>query len=169
MITAYLGLGSNLGDKVGYIQQAHMMLKDTEGIEVEASSSLYESEPYGNKQQDWFINAVLKVNTIHSPERLLTLSQRIEDKLGRERSADTKWGPRTIDIDILFYNNELVSTNHLQIPHYEVHSRAFVLVPLMELSPDLIHPVMNKSIIELHNELLEPEKVFLYGTKTSEI
>lgn len=166
MSIAYIGLGSNIGDRIGYIQQAHKLLSDTEGIVVLNSSSLYETEPVGYKDQEWFVNAALHIETTLIPEKLLDECQRIERQLGRVRHPEApQWGPRTIDLDILFYDNLIISQDRLQIPHPRVHQRAYSLVPLLELEPDYIHPVIGESLMEIHSSLPEPEEVYLYGTR----
>jgi 2-amino-4-hydroxy-6-hydroxymethyldihydropteridine diphosphokinase len=170
MSITYIGMGSNIGDRVGYIQQAHMLLSDTEGIKVLNSSSIYETEPVGCENQEWFINAVLEIQTSLKPRELLKECFRIETQLGRTRNDDIeKWAPRTIDLDILFYDNLIIADDKLQIPHHQLHSRAFVLVPLLELAPDFIHPALEKSIEDLYNDLPAPEEVYLYGTRPIDI
>lgn len=169
MARAYIGIGSNIGDRIGYVQQAHKLLNDTKGIAVVTSSSLYETEPYGYKNQSWFVNAVLEIETELEPLELLRECQRIEKQLGRVRHPEApQWGPRTIDLDILFYNDLIVSSDELQIPHSRVHQRAYALVPLLELAPDLIHPVIKETLIEIHSNLPDPEEVYLYGTRRVE-
>lgn len=166
MTIAYIGVGSNIGDRIGYVQQAHCLLNDTEGICVIDSSSLYETEPVGYKDQEWFINAVLKVETALSPEELMNQCLRIEKQLGRVRDNNSpKNGPRTLDLDVLFYDNEVICSEMIEIPHPRMHQRACVLVPFLELDSDLIHPVFNKTISELHENLDVPEEVYLYGTR----
>ena len=166
MTIAYIGVGSNIGDRIGYVQQAHCLLNDTEGIAVLESSSLYETEPVGYKDQEWFINAVLKAETTLSPEELLNQCFRIENQLGRIRHQELpKNGPRTLDLDILFYDNKVINSEIIDIPHPRMHQRAYALVPLLELDADLVHPVINKTISELHENLDEPEEVYLYGTR----
>jgi 2-amino-4-hydroxy-6-hydroxymethyldihydropteridine diphosphokinase len=166
MSIAYICAGSNIGDRIGYIQQAHSLLNDTENIHVLESSSFYETEPVGHKDQEWFINAVLKVQTALSPEELLNQCLRIEKQLGRKRSPDMpKNMPRTLDLDILFYDDKIISGEMLEIPHSKVHVRAFALVPMLELDAEFVHPVLEKNISELHESLEEPEEVYLYGTR----
>ena len=166
MSIAYIGIGSNIGDKIGYIQQATMLLKDVNEIKFIDSSSLYETEPFGVKDQEWFINAVIKISTTLSPKELLAVCHRIERQLGRIREDDIqKWGPRTVDLDIIFYDDLVISRENLQIPHVGAHMRAFVLVPMLEIDPEYIHPVLNKTISEIHEELSDPEEVYLYGTR----
>jgi len=166
MTIAYIGVGSNIGDRISYVQQAHCLLNDTRGIQVLESSSLYETEPVGYKNQEWFINAVLKTKTDLSPEELLNQCFRIENQLGRLRSPEVpKNGPRTLDLDILFYDNKIINNEIMEIPHPRMHKRAYTLVPLLELDAELEHPVFNKTISDLHENLDEPEEVYLYGTR----
>ncbi|MFH0702565.1 MAG: 2-amino-4-hydroxy-6-hydroxymethyldihydropteridine diphosphokinase [bacterium] len=166
MSIAYICIGSNIGDRVGYVQQAHNLLNDTEGIKIINGSSLYETEPYGYKNQEWFVNAVLKIETNLEPLKLLEECQRIERQLGRVRNMELpQWGPRTMDLDILFYDKLIITTNELQIPHPMLDLRAYALVPFLEIAPDLIHPVIGKTISEIHNNLPAPEEVYLYGTR----
>lgn len=168
MAKVFLSLGSNIGDRLANITQAVSLLTMAEKIKVVKSSSFYETEPWGNKNQNWFVNAVIEIETELSPEELLMFCQNIERQLGRIRKENEKWAERTIDIDILMYNNEIISIGDiLNIPHYFMHLRAFVLVPMLEVNPDLIHPVFNKTITQLYDELEEPEDVFLYGTVIS--
>ena len=164
MAIAYLCLGSNIGDKVTYLQQAVKMLTATGMVTVVRSSAFYETEPWGNKDQEWFINAVIEAKTTFSATELLHHCQQVEQMLGRIREGVPRWGERTIDIDILLYGREVINLPELIIPHPRMHERAFVLVPMLELVPLLKHPILNKSILELHEALSAPEDVFLYGT-----
>jgi 2-amino-4-hydroxy-6-hydroxymethyldihydropteridine diphosphokinase len=163
--TAYICAGSNIGDRVGYLQQANMLLKDTPGITVLEISSIYETEPVGYKDQEWFANAVIKIETDLEPHDLLAECMRIEKQLGRDRSTEERWGPRTLDLDILFYDDRIIAEEDLRIPHPRMHERAYALVPMLELDPDFVHPILGKTVVDLHNELEEPEEVYLYGTR----
>ena len=166
MTIVYLSLGSNKGDRVNYIHQAASLIANSENIKLVRASTLYESEPWGEKNQPWFVNAGLEVKTTLSPSEFLTKMQNIETKLGRVRDKNTKkWSEREIDIDIIFWGNEIINEPDLKIPHPYAHRRAFVLVPFLELIPDFIHPVIKKSLIDIHSELEEPEDVWLYGTR----
>ena len=164
MALVYLSLGSNIGDRVAYIQQAVKLLQNDGMLTLVRSSTLYETEPWGNKEQNWFINAVIEAKTQLLPQELLKYCQEIEAQLGRMRSGVPRWGERTIDIDILFYDDKVINTPELTIPHKYLHERAFTLVPLLELVPSFKHPVLGKTILELHEALEKPEDVFLYGT-----
>lgn len=165
MAIVYLCLGSNKENKLSYIQQATRMLGDSGHLRVVRASTFYETEPWGNKNQEWFVNAVIEAQVDLSAEALLELCQSVEAKLGRNRDIEERWGARTVDIDILFYDNRILNTERLCIPHNRLHERAFVLVPLMELIPDFVHPVLKKTILQLHEELENPEDVYLYGTR----
>jgi len=167
MANVYIGLGSNLGDRLGFIQQAVQMLEFHDAIKVHETSSFYETEPYGMKDQDWFINAVVRVSTTLTPVEILRVCQHIESKLGRKR--EMKWGPRVIDLDILLYNEEIIADDILTIPHPATYDRACCIVPLLEIAEDLIHPILQKSMEEIYQNLEFPEEVYLYGTKPHEI
>lgn len=150
---AYLGLGGNVGDREEYIEQAVFLLNKTAGISVTKRSTNYETEAEGQKNQAPFINAAIEVKTKLSPQKLLESVQEIETTLGREREVE--WGPRTIDIDILLYDDEILSEDELQIPHPLLHERYFVLLPLREIAGDKIHPVLEKSIADIYEEKKE--------------
>ena len=164
MARVFISLGSNVGDRLANIQQAVSLLSMTDKIKIVKSSSFYETEPWGNKNQTWFVNAAVALDTELSPVELLKLCQSVEMQLGRNRVNQEKWSERTIDIDILMYDNLIMSNDILSIPHPYMHKRAFVLVPMLEVKSDLVHPVFKKTISELYDELEYPEDVFLYGT-----
>lgn len=165
MAIVYLSLGSNKGDRIGYIQQATSLLSATDGITIIRTSAFYETEPWNMVSDTWFVNAVVELKTNLSAQALLEECHRIEKQLGRKRENEDAYDDRTIDIDILFYNRDIINEADLIIPHKYVHLRAFTLVPMLELAPDFVHPVLNKSIIDLHSDLENPEMVFLYGTR----
>lgn len=165
MAIVYLCLGSNKGDRVGYVQQATSLLGAIEGIKIIRTSSLYETQPWLEQDTTWFVNAVIEIKTSLSPQELLSECLRVEKQLGRNRDVEGHHGDRTIDIDILFYDKEIINDANLQIPHKYLHQRAFTLVPMLELNPDFIHPDLNKSMADLHEELENPEMVYLYGTR----
>lgn len=150
LATAYLGLGSNVGDREEYIEQAVFLLEKNPNIQVYKRSSNYETEAEGGADQPPFINAAVEIRTKLPPHKLLEFCQEIETALGREREVE--WGPRTIDIDILLYENEIISDDKLQVPHPLMHERMFVLRPLKEIAPHMIHPVLEKSIEALYDE-----------------
>ena len=165
MARVFLSLGSNMGDRSANISQAVSLLSMTDRVKIVKTSSFYETEPWGNKKQDWFVNAALAMDTDYTPEELLKYCQGIELKMGRIRKENERWGQRAIDIDILMYDDKVISKGTmLNIPHPLMHLRAFVLVPMLEVKSDLVHPVFNKTIAQLYDELDNPEDVFLYGT-----
>ena len=165
MAIAYLCLGSNIGDKIGYVQQAVKLLTSTGLVTVVRTSALYETEPWGNKDLDWFVNGVIEVKTKLSPRELLEHCKNTERKMGRTTGNTDKYEARIIDIDILFYGDLIVDEPDLKIPHEHLHERAFAIVPLLELIPDYEHPKFNKSLLDLHEELETLDDVFLYGTR----
>ncbi len=165
MAIAYLSLGSNKGDRIGYVQQAASLLGMDEKITIVRTSAFYESEPWNMNTKNWFVNAVVEIKTQYFPQELLVACQRVECQLGRTPIEKGQYQDRTIDIDILFYNKEIINEENLTIPHKYVHLRAFTLVPMMELNSDFVHPVLHKTIEEMHNDLENPEMVFLYGTR----
>lgn len=167
MAIVYIGLGSNLGDRLGFIQQAVQMLDFNDAIKILETSSFYETEPYGIKDQDWFINAAVKISTTLTPVEVLRVCQHIEEKLGRKR--EMKWGPRVIDLDILLYDDEIIADDILTIPHPATYDRACCIVPLLEIAEELIHPILQKDMDEIYQNLEFPEEVYLYGTRPHEI
>ncbi len=146
MSKIYLGLGSNVNDRITFINSAIKHVNKLSGCKVEQVSSFYESFPYGKTNQGNFINTVITVKTSIAPLDLFRLLKDIEIKTGRKQRG--RWGPREIDIDILFYDNLILESNELTIPHNDLHNRGFVLMPLIELEPDIIHPKSKKLLKE---------------------
>lgn len=151
--TAYIGLGSNLGDRLLYLSDALEMLDKAGGVSVTKKSPVYETKPVGVTDQPKFLNCAVQVQTTLTPDELLVVCRAIEEKL--ERVRITKWGPRTIDLDILFYGNKVINEKMLKIPHPRIQDRGFVLKPLMDIAPDLIHPVFKSTIKELYFQFTE--------------
>lgn len=149
--TAYIALGSNMGDKTKYLDDAVHALDQLKECEVEKISSWIMTEPYGVTNQDKFLNGCLKLHTLFTPEELLETLHQIEKKAGRERVIH--WGPRTLDLDILFYDDLIYGTEGLCIPHADMKNRAFVLQPLCEIAPNVHHPITGKTIKEMLEEL----------------
>ena len=146
MPMVFLGLGSNIGNKEDHINKALTFISEL--YTVKKISHLYLTEPVGNIKQDWFLNCVVEIQTDIDPKKLLSSFKSIERKLGRTKTE--KNGPRTIDIDILFYGDHIVKTKNLVIPHPLIQERLFVLQPMMDINPDFVHPVFKKSIHELY-------------------
>lgn len=176
MNKVFLGLGANLGDRGANLQRALVDLERW-GVKILQSSSIYETEPVGNKNQPWFYNMAVRAGTDLRPEDLLKVISVIELGLGRKRESQDQWqgrevrirlgrkssedsgkivekdsGPRPIDIDILFYENEIIDLPDLQIPHPGIEKRKFVLIPFAEIVPDFVHPVLKKSVKQLLND-----------------
>ena len=149
MNEAYLLTGGNMGDRTGFLKEARKKIEYECGRIVQ-SSALYETAAWGKEDQESFLNQVLQLETMLSPRDLLITILKIEESLGRKR--EVKYGPRTIDIDILFYNNEIIEEEGLHIPHPRLQDRRFVLAPLSEIAPHKIHPLLLKSIEQLLKE-----------------
>lgn len=156
MKTAYLGLGSNLGDRKKYLDDAIKMIGDQVG-DIIQHSGLYETAAWGVDNQPNYYNQVIKIQTNLYPLELLKQILLIETALGRERII--KWGPRTIDIDFLFYEDYYFATPELTLPHPWISSRNFVLAPLTEISPDFVHPVLKKTIYELSRQCTDQAEI----------
>lgn len=151
MAKVFLGLGSNLGDREKNVKEAVRLLQES-GMAGEVKiSSFYETEPEGVKEQPLFLNGVLEMETVFSPQALLDTLQAIERQLGRKRGR--KWGPRVIDLDILLYGDLVMKEEGLEIPHPLLAERSFVLVPLAEIAPETVHPVLKKAISDLRVNL----------------
>lgn len=155
MNTCYIGLGSNIEPCKQYLDEA-MELLEVQGVTIADKSTVYETAPVGYAEQNNFLNMVIKVNTVLVATDLLVVCQKIELELGRRRTM--KNGPRTVDLDILFYNDENIQLDKLIIPHPRLHERAFVLVPLVEISPNLKLPGTAKKMIDLLAALTKEER-----------
>jgi len=154
-VIAYIGLGSNMGDKLAACRRALELL--TRAGRINRVSSFYCTEPVGYPDQEMFLNAVAELETDLSPLALLAACHVIEEELGRNRMF--RWGPRTIDLDILLYGNQVVNTGELTIPHPLMAERRFVLTPLCEIAPAAVHPVSKKTVSHLLEELSDPHRV----------
>ena len=144
---AYIGVGSNLGDKLGHCLKAIDRANEIPGCKVKAKSHFFRTEPVGVKVQDWYVNGVFSLLTDVSAQHLLHSLLAIETSMGRERKR--KWDSRIIDLDILLFGEEVISEEGLKVPHPLMHLRRFVLVPMVSLAPDVVHPVLDKTMVEL--------------------
>lgn len=155
MNTAFVALGSNLSKREEYLSEAIDMLNEHEAIRVSKRSSVYETEPVGYVDQNDFLNMVIQVETNMSAYQLLGQCQQIEQELGRKRVV--KWGPRTIDLDILLFNDEHMTAERLTIPHPHMHERAFVMVPLVDVNPTVEIPTLHQTAQEVLDGLPKEE------------
>lgn len=155
-VKAVISLGSNLGDSAELLRIAEEKLSECEGIRMGKCSSLYRTSPYGVTEQPDFLNACLTFDTFLEPEELLEFMQEIEAECGRERKEH--WGPRTLDLDLLFYGDRVIRTERLVVPHPQIAKRMFVMEPLKEIDPYLPHPLTGKTVEEMWEELKEKEQ-----------
>jgi dihydroneopterin aldolase/2-amino-4-hydroxy-6-hydroxymethyldihydropteridine diphosphokinase len=151
--TAYIGVGSNLGNRQEYLDFAADEIDTDANCFLVKMADTIETEPYGMTEQPDFLNTCMQIRTLYTPQELLARCNEIEKRAGRERTVH--WGPRTLDMDILFYDELVLCEENLVIPHVELYKRAFVLVPLAQIAPYKIHPVFKKSVLELLQDLLE--------------
>lgn len=159
METAYLLLGTNEGAREKHLQKAKELIEKECG-KIIRSSSVYETEAWGLKEQNSFLNEAVSISTSHTPHSLLSALKNIETETGRTQTV--KWGPRVIDIDILFYGNETVNEVDLKIPHLFIAERRFTLVPLNEIAIEFVHPVLKKTMNELLKECTDESEVKVY-------
>ncbi|MDY6844349.1 MAG: 2-amino-4-hydroxy-6-hydroxymethyldihydropteridine diphosphokinase [Thermodesulfobacteriota bacterium] len=152
----FIGIGSNVGDKIAQCLHAISLL-ESEDNRVVKKSSLFETLPWGIENQELFINCVVELETKMSAIELLQFLQSIERRMGRTKYI--KWGPRIIDLDILFFNDEIINTEELEIPHPLISQRDFVLIPLKEIHPHMVHPQLGLTISEL-SELLPKREIY---------
>jgi 2-amino-4-hydroxy-6-hydroxymethyldihydropteridine diphosphokinase len=156
----YIGIGSNLGDRRANAGEATLLVSQLPSTRLVRASSLYESEPLGNAKT-WFVNSVIEIETDLAPEALLKRLQAIEEAMGRKRVKGKRWGSRIIDLDVLLFDQDVVDKRNLKIPHPELHKRRFVLLPLAELAPQVIHPQLGQSISTLLATVKDAKRVVL--------
>lgn len=157
----FIGIGSNLGNRRAYYQKALERVAALPKTRIVKRSSLYESEPLG-ESKNWYLNGVIEIETEFPPPQLLNRLQKIEEALGRKRTAETKkWASRKIDLDLLMFDNQIVESRTLKVPHPELHNRRFVLLPLAELAPHLTHPRFGMTMVELLSGLKDKKRVLL--------
>ncbi len=163
--TYHLIIGGNLGDRIEHLSKARNLLRKEAG-EILGKSTIYETQPWGYEDQPWFLNQVIELKSSKSPVELLETIKEIEIKVGR--TASEKWHARTIDIDILLCGSMIVKQNRLDIPHPLLDSRNFVLIPLMELAPYHIHPILDKSIEEIYLDCRDKGEVYIFNLDEQE-
>jgi 2-amino-4-hydroxy-6-hydroxymethyldihydropteridine diphosphokinase len=156
----FLGLGSNIDDRVAYIKTATSFIRSCSEIKIVKSSLIYETEPWGIRNQSAFLNRVLMLESSLLPEDLLNFVKDVEVKTGRTQRD--KWHEREIDVDILFYDDQVVTSERFSLPHREVQNRKFVLIPMCEIAEDFVHPVFNKSMKTLLKETKDISEVKPY-------
>lgn len=154
----FLGLGSNEGDRLGFLSRAVHELHQSLSLSIQSVSSVYETEPVGYDNQKWFLNAVIEAESATSPETLLSVIGDVENNLLRRR--DVRWGPRTIDVDILCFGKQIIATTELRIPHPRLKERRFVLEPFAEIAPEWICPGTAHSIERLLQECRDNHSVW---------
>ena len=156
----FIGIGSNLGERRSNCREARQKIAQLPKTRVVKESSLYESEPHGNAKT-WFVNAVIEIETDHAPADLLKKLKTIEESMGRKRVKGKRWGSRIIDLDLLFFNSEVVHTKTLKIPHPEIAKRKFVLLPLAEVAPQLQHPELGQTVSQILATAKDQKRVVL--------
>jgi 2-amino-4-hydroxy-6-hydroxymethyldihydropteridine diphosphokinase len=157
---AFIGIGSNLGDRKANYLEAIDRIQKLSGTRIVKQSSLYESEPLGDAKT-WFVNAVIEIETEAAADDLLKRLKAIESTMGRKRVRGKRWGSRIIDLDILFFDSEIINKRTLKVPHPELQNRRFVLAPLSELAPQFVHPKLAQSVSELLAGLKDTKKIHL--------
>lgn len=159
--TVIIGLGTNIGNRQHNLRAA--LDRISKYIEIEKTSSIYETQPVDYEHQTWFLNMVVQGTTEIPPNKLLAMLQETESAMGRKPTISK--GPRIIDLDILFYSDEVLSSKNLTIPHPEIQNRRFVLMPLSEISPGFLHPKLNKTIKNMLNNFKHDQQVSLWIEK----
>lgn len=164
--TSFIALGSNIGERQSYLYHAIKKMQNHSSIEIVNYSSIYETDPVGYEEQDKFLNMVIKANVNLQPLELLHTLQKIENELSRKR--EIRWGPRTIDLDILLYNQDNIETEQLIVPHPRMYERAFVMIPLLELNNEDVIPQIDRSLKQNTDKLKDKEGVHVWKQKNGE-
>lgn len=162
MKAVYIGLGSNMGDRIGHVRRALFELDREPRIAVCRVSACFLTAPQGYERQAWFVNAVAEIETSLPPSHLLLRLQSIENRMGRKRRRH--WGPRTIDLDLLFFGGQIIEEPHLTVPHPRAAERRFVMAPLAELAPAGVHPILKKTFAELLQRLGDEQPITPIGS-----
>lgn len=165
--SVWIGIGSNMGNRALHLQHALEYLQSDDRMQVVRTSSLYETEPLGFDSEDQFLNAVAELSWNGNPQELLELLLSTEQRLGRSRIEGVRYVSRPIDLDILFFGEEVINNSQLEVPHPRMHERKFVLIPLNELIPSYIHPVLKQSIRELVHFCTDNSEVFIHAKPLS--
>lgn len=165
--SVWIGIGSNMGNRALHLQRALEHLQSDDRMQVVRTSSLYETEPLGFDSEDQFLNAVAELSWNGNPQELLELLLSTEQWLGRSRIEGVRYVSRPIDLDILFFGEEVINNSQLEVPHPRMHERKFVLIPLNELIPSYIHPVFKQSICELVHFCTDNSEVFIHAKPLS--
>lgn len=165
--TVYLGLGSNVGDRIEFLAAAIRGIADFDRTVVDSVSHVYQTEPIGDVTQNEFLNLAVSVHTDLTHQEFHQKMKWLEKEIGRTESE--RWGPREIDIDLLLFDSLIINSDELRIPHGEIVQRKFVLQPLSEIAPNKVHPVEHKSIEELHNETTDSHKVTFSEPYTTQL
>lgn len=160
MKKVYLLIGSNVGNRTKHMEKAHQMIESKVG-KITNKSRIYETEPWGEKDQDDFLNQAIEVESKLKPKAIMKQIAEIESFIGREETF--KWGPREIDIDVLFYGDEMISEMDITIPHAFIHERRFTLIPLNDICPDQYHPIFGATVKELLDMCEDESEVKLYS------
>jgi 2-amino-4-hydroxy-6-hydroxymethyldihydropteridine diphosphokinase len=163
LATVYLSLGSNIGERLGFLKEALDKIEKSDQIQIREVSPVYETEPVGYEGQSCFLNLVVEAQTSLEPLPLLECLLSIEDQMGRKR--EERWRPRNIDIDILLYDERISDSDGLTIPHPRMHERRFVLIPLVQIAPKLMHPLLKKSTGELLESCEDESRERLHSEK----
>jgi 2-amino-4-hydroxy-6-hydroxymethyldihydropteridine diphosphokinase len=148
-VRVYIAMGSNLGDREATLLAALRMMGEQPGIVVRRRSEFLETDPVGPPGQGKYLNAAVEIDTTLPPEDLLAALKQIEARLGRDRSKEVRWGSRTCDLDILLIDDSIIDTADLKVPHPYLHERTFMLKPLVQIAPDVVHPVLKKTMAQL--------------------